>query len=269
VRYPGKRNLLGVLVDAVDEYDPVVDRIVAAAKEGRGFGVSALAVHGVMSAVADEALRYRINHLDLVTPDGQPVRWALNALYGAGLRDRVYGPRLMLHVCQAAASEGLPVFLYGSTHGVLSKLAANLRQGFPGLELAGTEPSRFRRTGPRERAEIASRIRNSGAKLTMVGLGCPRQEVFAHAYRDVLAMPVVAVGAAFDYHSGSLREPPAAIQRAGLQWLHRLLQEPQRLWKRYLLLNPKYMWMVTLQALGLWAPDLGGTEPPVEELMWG
>jgi exopolysaccharide biosynthesis WecB/TagA/CpsF family protein len=265
----GKKNVLGVLVDAVDEYDRVVDRIIAAARSRRAFTVSALAVHGVMSGVSDSSLRYRINHLDLVTPDGQPVRWALNLLYGARLSDRVYGPTLMLRVCEAAASEGLPILLYGSTSEVLSKLATSLRRRFPSLCVAGMEPSRFRRTDRNERGEIASRIESSGARIVLVGLGCPRQEAFAHAYREALAMPVVAVGAAFDYHAGLLREPPPAIQRAGLQWLYRLLEEPGRLWKRYLLLNPKYLGLLTLQAIGLWRPDPNGAKPPAEELIWG
>jgi exopolysaccharide biosynthesis WecB/TagA/CpsF family protein len=212
--------------------------------------VSALAVHGVMTGVDDDEHRYRLNHLDLVTPDGQPVRWALNLLHGTGLPDRVYGPTLTLKVCEAAADRGLPVYFYGSRQDVLDKLEANLQARFPALKIAGREPSRFRTTTAEEQDEIAGRIVGSGARITFVGLGCPRQEVFAYEYRDALSMPVLAVGAAFDYHAGLVEEPPAWVQRWGLQWAARLAQDPRRLWRRYVLLNPRFIYGVVRQRLG-------------------
>ena len=112
---------------------------------------------------------------------------------------------------------------------------------FPALKIAGVEPSKFRAVQPGEDAEIADRIRASGARLVLVGLGCPRQEVFAYAMRPLLDMPLMAVGAAFDYHAGLLRKPPPWMQRAGLEWLWRLGLEPKRLWRRYVLLNPAYL----------------------------
>lgn len=264
----GKRNVLGVLVDAVD-YEAAVEKIITAAKQGRGFSVSALAVHGVMTGVGDVGHRYRLNHLDLVTPDGQPVRWALNLLHKASLPDRVYGPTLTLEVCRAAAAGGLPVYFYGSRPAVLERLDVRLRELFPGLVVAGREPSLFRRTTPQERDLIAERIRASGARITFVGLGCPRQEVFAYEYRDALSMPVLAVGAAFDYLAGLLKEPPPVVQRAGLQWLYRLLQDPRRLWRRYVLLNSAYLGLLCLQALKLWRPDPVASQAPVGEILYG
>jgi N-acetylglucosaminyldiphosphoundecaprenol N-acetyl-beta-D-mannosaminyltransferase len=268
VRADGKRNVLGVLVDAVD-YEGAVERIVTAAKEGRGYSVSALAVHGVMTGVLDPEQRYRLNHLDMATPDGQPVRWALNLLHGARLRDRVYGPTLMLGLCRAAAEKGLPIYLYGSSQEVLDRLEPALGERVSGLAVAGAEPSKFRRTTAEEKAEIVDRIRRSGARMVFVGLGCPRQETFAYEYRDALRMPVVAVGAAFDFHAGLLPEAPPAMQRAGLQWLHRLIQEPGRLWKRYLTLNPAYLGLLGLQALGIWRPDPGTARRPGREVLTG
>ena len=264
----GKRNVLGVLVDAVD-YDGVVKKIITAAREGRSLSVSALAVHGVMTGVLDAEQRYRLNHLDIVTPDGQPVRWALNLLHGARLADRVYGPNLTLRLCHAAAKEGLPIYLYGSSSEVLSRMEPGLRARVPGLEIAGREPSKFRRTTRKEKHEIVERIRGSGARLVFVGLGCPRQEIFAYEYRDALEMPVVAVGAAFDFHAGLIPEAPPAMQRAGLQWLHRLVQEPTRLWKRYLALNPAYLGLLGLQATRLWQPDPERARPPSREQLVG
>src|SRR5690348_3950394 len=141
---PRKSNVLGVLVDAVD-YSSATQQILKAARDRRGFAGTALAVHGIMTGVRDKHHRYRLNHFDLVTPDGQPVRWALNLLYRYGLHDRVYGPTLMLDVCAAAAREQLPVFLYGSRPDVLAPLVANLQRRYPALAIAGAEPSKFRR----------------------------------------------------------------------------------------------------------------------------
>ncbi|MBA3350557.1 MAG: WecB/TagA/CpsF family glycosyltransferase, partial [Actinobacteria bacterium] len=193
----------------------------------------------------------------------------LNLLHKAGLSDRVYGPTLMLKVCAEAARRSLPVYFYGSNQGVLDDLGSRLEERFPGLVVAGSEPSKFRTTSPQEKQEIAARIRSSGARLTFVGLGCPRQETFAHEYRDALGMPVIAVGAAFDYHAGHMAEPPMWIQKRGLQWLHRLLQDPARLWRRYLLLNPAYLTLLALQALGLWKPDPERVALPRSEMLYG
>jgi exopolysaccharide biosynthesis WecB/TagA/CpsF family protein len=267
MRDHGKRNVLGVLVDAVD-YDAAVHKIISAAEKGWGFAVTALAVHGIMTGVQDPAHRYRLNQFDLVTPDGQPVCWAIDLLHRTPLPDRVYGPTLALRVCAAAAEKGLPVYFYGSRQDVLDRLIRNHRERFPGLKIAGAEPSKFGRTTPEEMAEIAQRIRESGAKITFVGLGCPRQEVFAYEYRDLLAMPVIAVGA-FDYHAGLLDEPPPVIQQAGLQWLYRLTQDPRRLWRRYLLLNPAFLTLLALQTSQPWQPDPSATDQPTGELLYG
>ena len=264
----GKHDVLGILVDAVD-YDAATAKILAAARERRPFAASALAVHGVMTGVQDLEHGYRLNQLDLVTPDGQPVRWALRLLHGTHLPDRVYGPTLMHRLCGAAAAEGITIYLYGSEPAVLGRLQASLAARFPTLVVAGAEPSKFRRTTPEEKAAIAGRIRDSGAGIAFVGLGCPRQEVFAYEYRGELDLPVVAVGAAFDYHAGVRREPPAAIQRAGLQWLHRLVQEPGRLWRRYTIVSATYVGYVMLQALRMRRTDPSSFRPPRAEALHG
>ena len=260
----GKLNLLGVLVDAVD-YEATVDRIISAAEARRSLVTSAAAVHGVMTGVLDPVHRYRLNRLDLVVPDGQPVRWGLNLLHGARLRDRVYGPTLTLKLCAAAAARGLPIYLYGSRAVVLDALANRLEARFPGLRIAGMEPSKFRPITAGEKREIIERIRASGAQLTFVGLGCPRQEVWAFEYREHLAMPIVAVGAAFDFHAGMLTQAPATLQRVGLEWLFRLVQEPRRLWRRYLTLNPAYLTLLGLQLTRLKKFDPANAIAPAVE----
>jgi N-acetylglucosaminyldiphosphoundecaprenol N-acetyl-beta-D-mannosaminyltransferase len=257
-----KGSVLGVCVDATT-YDEATAAVLAAARDGRPFALTALAVHGVMSGVQDRAHGARLNSFDMVTPDGQPVRWALNLLHGAGLVDRVYGPTLTLRVLEGAAADGLPVYFYGSTTQTLERLVPRLTAMFPTLKIAGQEPSKFRAARPGEPAEIAARITGSGARIVLVGLGCPRQEVFTYAMRPLLPMPVLAVGAAFDYHAGQLRRPPAWMQRRGLEWLWRLGLEPGRLWRRYLLLNPAYLARLTAQKVGLWraTPPAAATGP--------
>jgi N-acetylglucosaminyldiphosphoundecaprenol N-acetyl-beta-D-mannosaminyltransferase len=254
-----KHNVVGVLVDETT-YADSVDRIISAAEEERGYTVSALAVHGVMTGVQDQTHRARLNSFDLITPDGQPVRWALQLLHGVKLPDRVYGPTLTIHVLAAAAEQDLPVFFYGSKPEVLEALVANVQEWFPKLTIAGSEPSKFRTITQDEKQEIAVRIRESGAKILFAGLGCPRQEVFAYEFRDAVNMPILAVGAAFDCHAGMVNEPPAWTQRVGLQWFYRLVQEPTRLWRRYLLLNPAYMMLLMLQGTRIWKPETDTTQ---------
>jgi exopolysaccharide biosynthesis WecB/TagA/CpsF family protein len=253
----GKHNVLGVMVDAVD-YDAATEKVLAAAHDQRPFALTALAVHGVMTGVADKAHGARLNSFDLVTPDGQPVRWGLKVLHGIALADRVYGPTLTLRVLERCAAQGLPVYLYGSTTATLDKLVAEMHAMFPALKIAGTEESKFRGATEGEDRQIADRIRASGARVLLVGLGCPRQEVFAYAMRPLLDMPILAVGAAFDYHAGVLRKPPAWMQRYALEWLWRLGLEPARLWRRYLILNPAYLARLSAQKIGVWH----ATPPP-------
>jgi exopolysaccharide biosynthesis WecB/TagA/CpsF family protein len=263
----GKRNVLGVMVDEVD-YEGALTRIISAARKRKRCSCTALAVHGVMTGVLDPQQRYRLNSLDLITPDGQPVRWALNALYGSRLRDRVYGPTLMLQVCAAAAQAGLPIFLLGSNQAVLRRLTEELTSRYPSLDVAGAEPSAFRQLSEGERRALLERIGSSGAAITFVGLGCPRQEVFVYECAEELGMPVISVGAAFDYHAGDIGEPPQWIQRFGLQWAYRLAQDPRRLWQRYLWLNPLYLVLLALQRVRLWRPETTATAPQ-ERLRYG
>jgi N-acetylglucosaminyldiphosphoundecaprenol N-acetyl-beta-D-mannosaminyltransferase len=264
----GKKNVLGILVNAVN-YEAAVSKIIAAASAGKPMSVSALAVHGVMTGVLESTHRYRLNHIDLVLPDGQPVRWALNLLYHTKLPDRVSGPDAMLQICERAAEEGLSIYLYGSKASVLEALSRNLCQRVPKLIIAGTQPSKFRQVSAKEKQEIVQQIRNSGAAITFVGLGCPRQEVWAYEYRDDLSMPLIAVGAAYDFHAGNLAKAPEFLSKIGLEWLFRMMKEPKRLWKRYVFLNPLYIWLFLLQALKIKHFDPTDATPPVEEILYG
>ncbi len=264
----GKVNLLGVQVCAVD-YEAAVSKIVAAAQQRQPLGVSALAVHGVMTGVQDREHCFRLNQLELVVPDGQPVRWAMNALHGTRLPDRVYGPNLMLKVCQAAAEHGLSVFLFGSNAQTLDKLQSQLTAKYPALKIVGKRPSMFRRLNDQEGRELVDEIKGSGAQMVMVGIGCPRQEVWAFEFKDQLSMPVLAVGAAFAFHAGELAQAPAWMQDRGLEWLYRFTREPMRLWKRYVLLNPAYVSLLALQATRLLTLKPSRGRQPREPMLYG
>ena len=264
----GKFNVLGINISAVD-YESAVDKIVTAARERKPLGVSALAVHGVMTGVMDNEHRHRLNGLELIVPDGQPVRWALNRMHGTKLKDRVYGPNLMLETCREAAANEIPIFLFGGRQELLDDLGAKLLEKFPTLKIAGKLASKFRTVSPEEKQEIIETIRSSGAAITMVGLGCPRQEVWAYEFKDELSMPVLAVGAAFNFHAGQLAQAPPAMQRWGLEWLFRLYKEPVRLWQRYLILNPYYVSLLMLQMSRLKKFDPEATEVPKQEILYG
>jgi N-acetylglucosaminyldiphosphoundecaprenol N-acetyl-beta-D-mannosaminyltransferase len=263
-----RKNLLGVGIAAAS-YDSVTAAVLEAARHRRPLGVSALAVHGVMTGVMDPEHRYRLNQLELLVPDGQPVRWALNLLHGTGLKDRVYGPDLMLRVLESAAAEGLPVCLFGGKPELLDQLQPRLLRQFPGLRIAAAIPSRFRTITADEKLELVRQIIGSGAQLTFVGLGCPRQEVWAYEFREPLSMPVLAVGAAFNFHAGELAQAPQWMQRSGLEWAFRLWREPRRLWQRYLLLNPYYASLVACQWAGIRKFDSSKLVPPREEVRYG
>lgn len=264
----GRHNVLGVLINAVD-YEAAVHRIIDAAKGRQTLGVTALAVHGVMTGAMDDEHRHRLNKLDLIVPDGQPVRWALNRLHGTKLDDRVYGPTLMLKTCAEAEKQGVSIFLLGSDQAMLDRLSASLLERFPALKIAGMRPSAFRQITPEEKAELIAEVRNSGAEITFVGLGCPRQEVFVYEFGQDLSMPCLAVGAAFAFHAGELDQAPPWMQRLGLEWFYRLTKEPTRLWRRYLLLNPLYVSLLALQMIGFRCPDANSTKAPQAELLYG
>jgi exopolysaccharide biosynthesis WecB/TagA/CpsF family protein len=201
-----------------------------------------------MAAVRDAQLRAHVNRFDLVSPDGQPVRWAMNYLHRTGLKERVYGPELMLRLCARAAAEGVSIYLYGSTPEVLGALQRNLSARFPQLQFAGAESPPFRSEWREPDAEAARRINASGAGLVFIGLSCPKQDWFAAVHRSDIQAVQVCVGAAFDFLAGTKRMAPAWMQRRGLEWVFRLIQEPRRMGPRYLINNSVFVFKF-LQAL--------------------
>lgn len=247
--WPRKFAILGINVSATS-YEQALATVIQAARQRWPACVTHLAVHGLVEANKDEGLRSALNSFDIVAPDGQPVRLALNLLGNAKLADRCYGPEFMIRVCQHASIEGVGVYLYGSHSSVVEALRHNLANRFPGLRIAGREPSAFRPLTQKEDNELTERINESGAEIVFVGLGCPLQEKFAYDHKDKIKAVQICVGAAFDFHSGNKKMAPAWMQRLSLEWFFRLSQEPRRLWRRYLLTNTIFLSKIFLQLCG-------------------
>lgn len=238
--WPDKFDIFGVGISATD-YDEAVSVIMEAAHQRRSAVVSVFATHALITASQDTKLLSHVNRFEMVTPDGQPVRWALNLLHQKKLRDRVYGPTLMLRLCAQAAAEAVPIYLYGGSTVVLELLVARLASRYPNLIIAGKESPPFRPLTEAEYGQVDARMNASGAGLIFIGLGCPKQDWFAASRRDSIHAVQVCVGAAFDFHAGVKPMAPAWMQRHGLEWMFRLFSEPQRLWKRYLVTNSLYL----------------------------
>ena len=246
--WPPKADLFGLGV-SVTTYDEAVDAIIQAAKRGEAGVVSCHAVHAIVTFTSDRQLRSMANTFEMITPDGQPVRWGLNLLYRAGLTDRVYGPETMMRTCNRAAQEGISIYLYGGNPEVADRLQANLRNACPGLEIAGYEAPPFRQLTPEEDQAVVERINKSGAAIVFIGLGCPKQDVFAYEHRESIHAIQICIGAAFDFHAGVKKQAPEWMQKRGLEWLYRLIQEPRRLWKRYLVTNTVFVTKLAWQFL--------------------
>jgi N-acetylglucosaminyldiphosphoundecaprenol N-acetyl-beta-D-mannosaminyltransferase len=236
VVWPKKYNLFGVQVSATN-YDDLVELMARAAKCGVPATLSFHAVHAIVESTRDPELLAKVNRFDALLPDGQPVRWALNQLHGVGLQERVYGPELMLRLCARAADEDIPIYLYGSSPKVIELLRQKLAVRFPELRVAGAESPPFRPLTPQEDDAVVRRINSSGAGILFIGLGCPKQDHFAADHADRIRPVQVCVGAAFDFHAGTVPMAPRWMQSRGLEWLYRVSREPRRLWRRYLQTN--------------------------------
>ena len=237
---------------AVTDYEEACSIIIEKAINNQGntpYGVTALAVHGLIEGYWNSNLRSQINNIDLVVPDGQPIKWALNYFFKARLKDRVYGPTLMLVVLKEVNKREIPIFLYGSKDETISKLSSFISINFPLIKIAGTQSDRFRDSTPEEIQLDRETIKKSGAKIVFVGRGCPRQEKWVAENKEYLPAVLFAVGAAFDFHAGNITQAPKWMQNAGLEWFYRLVKEPGRLWKRYLTTNSIFIALFLSTAL--------------------
>jgi N-acetylglucosaminyldiphosphoundecaprenol N-acetyl-beta-D-mannosaminyltransferase len=238
-------HILGVRVDAVTTDDAV--RRVREFIEGRKTGcyVAVTGMHGVAEARQDPHFREILNRADLVVPDGMPLVW-LGRWYGHALRRRVPGPELMLAFCEKTGSR-YRHFFYGGAPGVAEDLAECLRRRYQ-ITTAGIYSPPFRPLTEREERELAALIEQAAPDVLWVGLSTPKQENWMYQHRDKFKVPVMfGVGAAFDVNSGRTRRAPEWMRASGLEWLFRLLTEPRRLWRRYLVTIPRSIWSVSLE----------------------
>lgn len=239
--------VLGQPLDALG-WDEALGRIGAwaAAHESRYVCISN--AHSVVTGSRDPAFARVLSEADLVTPDGAPVAWMMRR-QGVPGQQRINGPDLMWRYCEQAGRRGEAIYLYGGTEATLVLLQQRLRAAFPGLVIAGALSPPFRAQTAQELAQDIEAINASGAGTVWVSLGCPKQEQWMAAQRDRVRAVMIGVGAAFDYHAGTVRRAPAWMQRAGLEWLHRLASEPRRLWRRYLVTNSLFIWGAARQLL--------------------
>jgi N-acetylglucosaminyldiphosphoundecaprenol N-acetyl-beta-D-mannosaminyltransferase len=260
------RFILGMRVDGTS-YAAATAIITQWARQGESRYVCEAPVAMVMEAHDCTEYQSVINGADLVTPGGMPIVWMLRRL---GLREqpRVYGPELTLHLCEAAAREGLSVGFYGGTEAALSQLVERLQQRYPSLSVAYSHSPPYRDPTPAEESDTVANIRQSGCQILFVGLGCPKQERWMAKHRGVLPAVMLGVGAAFDFLSGAKPQAPPWMQRLGLEWFFRLCNEPRRLWYRYVWHNPRFVILAGWQlAWTHWhdqrTESLSSREPPL------
>ena len=247
---PPRVNILGVGISAVTMKDALA-QISQWIESAERHYVSVCNVHTIMECQKDEVMRRAVNGAGMATPDGMPLVW-LNKLQSQVDVSRVYGPDLMLALCGLSVGRGYSHYFYGGAEGVPELLAENLQRQCPGLKVTGAYSPPFRPLTHSEDEQIIERINQAAPDIVWVGLGTPKQDLWMAAHRAQLAASVlIAVGAAFDFHTGRVPQAPNWMQQLGLEWVFRLVQEPKRLWYRYLVYNPLFVLLVLAQALGI------------------
>jgi N-acetylglucosaminyldiphosphoundecaprenol N-acetyl-beta-D-mannosaminyltransferase len=211
--------------------------------------VCVTSVQGIVQAREEPYLHRIFNEADVATPDGMPVVWAMRS-FGVRDQQRVYGPTLMLHLCEDAAKHGHRIFLYGGRETTLPVLKEKLFERFPGLIIAGSYSPPFRPLTDEEDLHVRELIQKSDADIVFVGIGSPKQEIWMYEHRAYFpGVTMLGVGAAFDFLAGLTKQAPLWVQQSGFEWLFRLCTEPVRLWRRYILLNPRFLPLWALQLI--------------------
>ena len=244
-------RVLGVRVDAVQIGD-VVKRMEEWIERGEGgHYIAVTGMHGVTEALHDAEFGRILNGASLVVPDGYPLV-VLGRRKGFALERRVYGPELMEAFCEGTARKGYRHFFYGGAEGVAEELANRFARRFAGMQIAGTYCPPFRALTTAEEREVREKITSSRADVVWAGLSTPKQERWMASNRETLSVPVmVGVGAAFDFHTGRVAQAPRWMRENGMEWFFRLVSEPRRLWRRYLVNGSEFAWLVLLEQLGL------------------
>ena len=238
-------KVLDTFIDALS-WEQATSTILDWASEHQSRAVCLCNVHSSVTALDEPLLAQALRQADMVLPDGAPIAWVMRRK-GFSNQTRLAGPDLMWRLCQQVQNSNTSIFLFGSTPETLERLEANLRQAFPHLDIAGAHSPRFGDWSPEEEGNYQRIINDSGAGLIFVGLGCPRQEVWMARNRGHIHGVLLGVGAAFDFHAGTVRRAPRLIQSLGLEWAHRLLSEPRRLWRRYLSTNSRFIYEIIIR----------------------
>ncbi|HEV7847427.1 MAG TPA: WecB/TagA/CpsF family glycosyltransferase [Thermoleophilaceae bacterium] len=235
------REILGVPI-AMTDYRGAIDAMDTMIETRERGYVCAVAVHALTVGLDDPEMADALARATLVLPDGMPVVWAANLL-GANLKDRVYGPELMLRYSDRCAERGHRVWLYGGRdQGSLVQLALSLRRRHPGINIVGGYSPPFREMSGEEEDALVDQVNSAKPDVLWVGIGVPKQEKWMARMRGRLDVPVMcAVGAAFDFHAGRISQAPSWMQQRGLEWIYRIAQEPRRLLPRYLYFNPRFV----------------------------
>jgi N-acetylglucosaminyldiphosphoundecaprenol N-acetyl-beta-D-mannosaminyltransferase len=239
------RFIVGMRVDATS-YREASDRIMSWAKNGESRMVCAASVNNVMETRESSDFLDVMNRADLVTPDGMPLVWGLKLL-GVKGPTRTYGPTLTQILLDRAEVSGVPVGFYGGSPQVLDDLLEVARRRWPELKVTYAHSPPFRELTPEERQREMAEINASGARLVFVGIGSPKQDRWMDSNKNQIGAVMLGVGAAFDFIAGVKKQAPSILQRLGLEWLFRLLSEPRRLWRRYLVRNPRFLYLFGLQ----------------------
>lgn len=240
--------ILGVNISAINMND-ALSAVRQAIEQKDKIYISVCPVSTIMECQSNAQAFESVNAADLATPDGMPVVW-LGRLKGHKNIKRVYGPDLMLEICRISEHKGYRNYFYGSTQNVLTGLSENLKRAFPALVVSGTYSPPFRDLSAAEEMQAIKNINKDSPDILWVGLGSPKQDIWMYRNRDKLnALVIVGVGAAFDFLSGIKRQAPKWMQRMGLEWLFRLIAEPQRLWRRYLIGNSLFICLLIAELI--------------------
>ncbi|NEQ49403.1 MAG: WecB/TagA/CpsF family glycosyltransferase [Leptolyngbya sp. SIO3F4] len=240
-----KVDIVGVSVTALVFQEQVAE-ILTWAKQRSSKFVCVANVHMLMEARYNDALRRALSKADMVTPDGMPLVWVMKRL-GLNTQDRVAGMDIFTSICHRSVEEGVSIYLLGSTQEVLKRIQTRLQKEFPTLSIAGSESPPFRPLTQEEDAELVKRINNSGAGITFISLGCPKQECWMDAHCSLVESVMIGVGGVFPVYAGLQRYAPKWIRDMGLEWFFRLIQEPRRLFGRYFKTIPPFIWLAIQQ----------------------
>ena len=242
-------QVVSLMPDVLD-HAKAIDRVLQLAGAKKGGYVCFSTVHMVMESYDSPKFGARVNDADMIVTDGMPLVW-MQRLQGKSDAVRIRANDLMIMLCRHAADNNISVGFYGGQQVVLDAIRERAKRDFPDLNIVYAYSPPFRPLTADEDEKITNEINAAAPDILFMGLGCPKQENWMAAHREKLTAVMLGVGASFDFFAGNVRESPEWMGRLGLEWLYRLTQEPKRLWRRYLILNPRFMWLALQQLAGL------------------